>query len=764
MLADIQHKVKNRLNKAGIKVTKQLKTLGAISFAELSDSQIKALRAEGYTVEQMGEKLLVNSAAIKNQIQAQSTPWGINKVRSPEAWVDQTGAGVKVCVIDTGIDYNHEDLKDVFVDGINTAGAGHSDPMDVHYHGTHVSGTIAAANNDVGVVGVAPGAGLYNVAAFDSSGRAQDEDILEGLDWCVAQGTEVVSMSYGGSSNTDAEETAYRAAYDAGLVLVAASGNDGATAPILYPARYAETIAVGATTESNNIASFSQRGPELDVVAPGSGVNSTDSGGGYRVASGTSMATPHASGVAALIIAKAKADGNGALINTEYVRDYLKLSALDLGDTGRDNTFGDGLVDARAALDLLDGGNLKPVASYSADFNDLTVSFTNNSYDRDGTVTAVSWDFGDGNTSTDANPVHTYAAYGIYTVTLTVTDDAGDSSISSQDINVRVIPGGALENGVAFTDISGVKGEEFHWWLDVAAPSDEELEDLRFAISGGSGDADIYVRYGAKPTTSTYDYRPYKGGNNEEVVVEQSALQTGRWYVMVRAYSDYSGVDLVGSYQTSEPPENVAPTASFSYQSQGLSVSLTDLSTDSDGVVSSRMWDLGDGTSSSEQNPTHTYGADGSYTVTLTVTDDDGATHTSSQLITVEQGSSGGGASYSNEQSLVIDDNDWLGVKSNIDVDRTGDSGLVTLQLKVVHEDADQLLIKLRAPDGTKWDVSRYEAGNVADGIEKTLTFDASGIDSAGTWKLYLYDRTPGVEGYLDNWTITFPSTFPSAE
>lgn len=759
-IASIQEKVRNRLESAGIKVERQLKNLGAISFAQLDSSQIDSLRADGYTVEEMGTKYLVEGASI----QAQDTPWGIDRVRAPEAWATYDGTGVKVCVIDTGIDYNHDDLKDNFVTGVSTVGigeggSGSGDPMDVHYHGTHVAGTIAAANNDLGVVGVAPGAGLYAVAAFSPSGSAEDPDILAGLDWCAEQNADVVSMSYGGSSSTEAEETAYQAAFDSGMVLVAASGNDGATAPILYPARYPWTITVGATTSSNNIASFSQRGPELDVVAPGSGIDSTEPGNGYRIASGTSMATPHVSGVAAVAIAKIKASGNESLINTDYLRDYLKASALDLGPAGRDDTFGSGLVDAQAVLDVLDGGNLKPVASYSYDLNDLTIDLTNNSYDRDGEITSVSWDLGDGTTSTGWNLSHTYAAYGTYTVSLSVTDDAGDASLSTQEINVRQIPGGALENGVAFTDIAGSQGDEYHWWLDVDAPSGEQLDALSFDISGGSGDADIYVRYGAKPTTSTYDYRPYKGGNDETVDVNEEDLQEGRWYVMIRAYRDYSGVDLVGSYTSSGAPDNVAPEAGFSHQTSDLTAYFTDSSLDSDGSIVSWAWDFGDGNSSSAQNPTHTYASAGGYNVELTVNDDDGATAVASQIIVVDEPCTEDcGATYSNNNQLVIDDNDWLGVRSPITVDRSGDSSIVTVTVRIVHDDPDQLLVKLRAPDGTKWYVSKYEEGNVSDGIDKALSFDASGIDASGTWKLYLYDRTSGVEGYLDNWSITFPA------
>lgn len=843
-LADIQLKVKSRLEQAGIKVTKQLKNLAAISFADLSNSQVKQLRSQGYTVEEMGTKQLIESDVQSPTIQDQSTPWGIDRVRSPEAWADNNGTGVKVCVIDTGIDYNHEDLKDTFVTGISSVGVGTGgspgdDPIDVHYHGTHVAGTIAAADNDVGVVGVAPDSGLYVVASFSPNGSAKDPDILYGLDWCAEQGADVVSMSYGGSTTTDAEDVAYKAAYDTGMVLVAASGNDGASAPILYPGRFPWTIAVGATTSSDNIASFSQRGPELDVVAPGYNVNSTEPGG-YRVASGTSMATPHVSGVAALVINKLKANGVET-INTEVVRDYLAASAFDLGDAGRDNTFGHGLVDARAAIDVADGGNMKPIASYTYDLNDLTVSFSNGSYDRDGSIVSFEWDLGDGTITTQSDPVHTYAAYGTYTVTLTVTDDAGDSSIATKEIQVRQIPGGALENGVPFENIDAAQGEEYHWWLDVDVSAGKQLDAMTFAISGGSGDADIYVRHGAKPTTSTYDYRPYRGGNDETVEVGSDKLQDGRWYVMIRAYRDYSGVDLVASYQLSDVGNNVdpvagfsvdtsaltatftdtstdsdgeivgwlwdfgdgntsteqnpvytyssagtysvsltitddgdatntisnsvtvandnnAPVADFSYDVNLLTVSLTDASSDSDGQIVDWLWDLGDGNTSTEQNPVHTYAASGTYNISLVVTDDDGASNSVSSSVSVSDCVSDCGETYANNDPLVIDDNDWLGVRSNITVDRVGDSGLVTVKVRILHDDADQLLVKLRAPDGTKWYVSKYQVGNVADGIDKTLTFDASGIDSSGTWKLMLYDRTPGVEGSLDNWSITFPA------
>lgn len=497
------------------------------------------------------------------------------------------------------------------------------------------------------------------------------------------------------------------------------------------------------------------------------------------------MATPHVSGVAALVINKLKVNGVET-INTEVVRVYLAASAFDLGDAGRDNTFSNGLVDARAAIDVADGGNMKPIASYTYDLNDLTVSFSNSSYDRDGSIVSLEWDLGDGTITTQSDPVHTYAAYGTYTVTLTVTDDAGDSSIATKEIQVRQIPGGALENGVPFENIDAAQGEEYHWWLDVDVSAGKQLDALTFAISGGSDDADIYVRHGARPTTSTYDYRPYRGGNDETVEVGSDKLQDA----LIRAYRDYSGVDLVASYQLSDVGNNVdpvagfsvdtsaltatftdtstdsdgeivgwlwdfgdgntsteqnpvytyssagtysvsltvtddggatntisnsvtvandnnAPVADFSYDVNLLTVSLTDANSDSDGQIVDWLWDLGDGNTSTEQNPVHTYAASGTYNISLVVTDDDGASNSVSSSVSASDCVSDCGETYANNDPLVIDDNDWLSLRSSITVDRVGDSGLVTVKIRILHDDAAQLLVKLRAPDGTKWYVSK---------------------------------------------------------
>ncbi|WP_417474856.1 M20/M25/M40 family metallo-hydrolase [Luteimonas mephitis] len=187
--------------------------------------------------------------------------------------------------------------------------------------------------------------------------------------------------------------------------------------------------------------------------------------------------------------------------------------------------------------------NAPPVADFNAAVDGLSVAFTDASSDSDGSIVSRSWDFGDGGTSTDANPVHAYAAAGTYDVALTVTDDAG--AIGSRTLAVTVEAGGgggALEKGVPVTGQSGSAGQSLAYTLEVPAGA----SNLVFTMSGGSGDADLYVKSGSAPTDSTYDCRPYKSGNSEACTFASPAA--GTWHVRIKGYSAFSGVSLVGDY------------------------------------------------------------------------------------------------------------------------------------------------------------------------------------------------------------------------
>ncbi|MFU8766911.1 MAG: S8 family peptidase [Candidatus Methanoperedens sp.] len=272
----------------------------------------------------------------------QVMPWGIKRIDAEPSWGKSTGNGTKVAVVDTGIDFQHPDLAGNVKGGVSFVKRSKG-YRDDNGHGTHVAGTIAALNNEIGVVGVAPDAWLYGVKVLDRKGSGWLSDVIAGIDWSTANGMQVITMSLGSSGSSNSLEMAVDNAYNQGIVIVAAAGNDyGGT--VSYPARYDSVIAVTATDSGDNIASFSNTGQEAELAAPGVGIYSTYKGGSYATLSGTSMATPHVTGTVALLLAS-----NESLEPPE-VRKRLGDTATDLGDSGRDIYYGFGLVNASAAL------------------------------------------------------------------------------------------------------------------------------------------------------------------------------------------------------------------------------------------------------------------------------------------------------------------------------------------------------------------------------------------------------------------------------
>lgn len=229
-------------------------------------------------------------------------PWGVRHIKAPQAWSTTTGHRVHIGVIDTGADFHHPDLRHSLMHGINLIHRG-LPPYDDNGHGTHIAGTIAAANQMYGIIGVAPRAIIHPVKAFDENGAAFVSDIIQGIDWCVRHGMSIINMSFGMKTRSKLLLTAVTNAYNAGVTIVASSGNDAKRKSIDYPARYLNTISVGATDRVRRVAPFSNRGRFVDIYAPGDKIVSSWIKGKYHEMSGTSMATSHVSGAIALLLA-----------------------------------------------------------------------------------------------------------------------------------------------------------------------------------------------------------------------------------------------------------------------------------------------------------------------------------------------------------------------------------------------------------------------------------------------------------------------------
>ncbi|MEW6173953.1 MAG: S8 family peptidase [Bacillota bacterium] len=287
--------------------------------------------------------------------------WGVKRIGAGAVHdAGNKGQGVKIAVIDSGVDYNHPDLDDNYAGGYDFVN-NDSDPMDDLGHGTHVTGIIAAEDNDSGVVGVAPEASIYAFKVLGADGSGEWSDFISALqavyDLTAGGNKVVVNMSVAAEKDAPGVHDAIKAVYEAGAVLVAAAGNSGNRAgagnSIEYPARYEEVIAVGAVDNTDTRAFFSSTGRQLELAAPGVDVYSCIPGGDYLYASGTSMASPHVAGSAALVLAGdtlTDLDGDGQ-INNKDVRLRLSQTADDLGRAGWDLQYGYGLVNAaKAAL------------------------------------------------------------------------------------------------------------------------------------------------------------------------------------------------------------------------------------------------------------------------------------------------------------------------------------------------------------------------------------------------------------------------------
>ena len=263
----------------------------------------------------------------------QAQGWEIQKLNIASQWGLSMGEGVKIAVIDTGCDLDHPDLKNNLLQGKNFIEVG-KDPIDKNGHGTHVSGTIAAENNSIGMVGIAPKAKIVPVKALNDQGAGSWDSIVNAIMWAADCGVDFITMSLGSPSTNISLERAINYAASKGVIIFCAAGNEGAKSDIMYPARYEHTISIGAIDENLERTSFTCSGETLDFLAPGHNILSCVPDNSYALMSGTSMSNPFAVGLASLLCGYAKSHGFSGLPNrlktTEDYIDIFKTKAKDL--------------------------------------------------------------------------------------------------------------------------------------------------------------------------------------------------------------------------------------------------------------------------------------------------------------------------------------------------------------------------------------------------------------------------------------------------
>ncbi|TDQ34121.1 type II signal peptidase [Aureibacillus halotolerans] len=305
-------------------------------------------------------------------------PSNIQSIGAPDWWKQGfTGKGVVVAVFDTGCDARHPDLQEAIIGGRNFTNDDGGRPHrfdDYHGHGTHVTGIIAARKNNTGVVGVAPDARILVVKVLDKDGNGTYEQLTRGiqyaLDWRGSRGerVRVLSMSLAGPKDDSALKEAIEKASEANALVVCAAGNSGDgrsnTSEVGYPGFYSECVQVGAIDQKRSMAPFSNSNDEIDLVAPGVDILSTYPRGSYATLSGTSMAAPHVSGAAALLIQKYELGLRRSIIEAEVFALLVKHTEA-LGFDPREEGYGSLLLGKGKAFPKAQGKPKKAKASQS---------------------------------------------------------------------------------------------------------------------------------------------------------------------------------------------------------------------------------------------------------------------------------------------------------------------------------------------------------------------------------------------------------------
>lgn len=276
----------------------------------------------------------------RHDARGQQVDWSHQNFGVADVHLRTRGAGIKVAILDTGMDLDHPDLSANLEASRDFTGTGTAN--DRNGHGTHCAGIVAAIDNSVGVIGVAPAARLVIGKVLTDDGSGYDSWIANGVKWAISQGVDVISMSLGSPQYSSTNHSAIAEAVSKGIFVVVAAGNSG-FGGVDYPGKLTETLAVGAVDRNNNRADFSSVGPEVDIAGPGVQILSTYPDGRVATLSGTSMATPFVAGSLACILSYRMEKGQGKPTVSE-MRSLLQSNAVDAGTPGRDSEYGWGLI------------------------------------------------------------------------------------------------------------------------------------------------------------------------------------------------------------------------------------------------------------------------------------------------------------------------------------------------------------------------------------------------------------------------------------
>ncbi|UCX06673.1 S8 family serine peptidase [Shewanella glacialimarina] len=496
--------------------------------------------------------------------------WGLDRIDQRDLPLDNNyhydfdGSGVTAYVVDTGVLTSHNEFG-------GRASSGYDfidndfDATDCNGHGTHVAGTIGGSS-----YGVAKNVNIVGVRVLNCSGSGSNSGVISGINWVKnnASGPSVANMSLGGGAS-QATDDAVNAAVAAGISFVVAAGNDNSNACNYSPARAANAVTVGSTTSSDSRSSFSNYGTCLDIYAPGSSITSAwyTSNSATNTISGTSMAAPHVAGVAAVYLNQTPTMTPAQV--TSLLTTRGSGGKVSDAKTGSPNTLLFSLDEVGGCgtncppptdTELLDGqaistSGAQGSANYyfidvPANASSLAIALAGGSGDADiyvsqGVKPTVNsyqcrpYKTGNNESCDFTNPaagkwyvmVQGYAAYSNANL-MADYSVGGGTSCSGSD---------CLVNGVPRTGLTGTSSSQTFYKVVVPAN-----KTLTVAMSGGNGDADLYVKAGSQPSTSSFDCRPYKNGNNETCSLTPSVETT--YHVMMLGYTSYSGISLVASY------------------------------------------------------------------------------------------------------------------------------------------------------------------------------------------------------------------------